>query len=490
MSTSTDSIILPGTSNNDVLLGGSGGDTVTTGSGTDVVVAYGGDDTIAIDGAGNKTVDGGTGTDSLTISYTGITGLTDFTASKDGDYVVLTDAAGNAIRYKNIEALVIGSTSYAEIYAGRSSSTSSTVSTAEYSNPADFKVGGRDRIGGFHNNVISSAFYSSADGFVQLYPFNAEQGSNFTIPALQTFGWDRSSALLIQGTPYNDTVSDRNESSHTAPLTINTYAGTDIIALTESGGADTVDAGDGDDFVYVSARSPNQFTNDVSLNGGAGVDWLVIRSFSSDSVNYTINTGNTSGFENVLVGFGNDTLTGDSNDNILQGWGGADKLYGLEGNDSLYGYVYINGQGVSNEGSDYLYGGPGDDVLAGGAGADWLDGGKGKDVLSGEGLTDDGTGALTADEYARGGPNGADTFVTRDGDGGPSVDLADVIMDFEDGSDLIGLEGLNHGQLTITQGQDDYVNDVIVRILSTGEYLFVIKNQQLVNITDLDFEGV
>ena len=45
-------------------------------------------DTITIDGAGNKTVDGGTGTDSLAISYTGITGLTDFTASKDGDYVV------------------------------------------------------------------------------------------------------------------------------------------------------------------------------------------------------------------------------------------------------------------------------------------------------------------------------------------------------------------------------------------------------------------
>ena len=53
--------------------------------------------------------------------------------------------------------------------------------------------------------------------------------------------------------------------------------------------------------------------------------------------------------------------------------------------------------------------------LQGGAGADWLDGGKGKDVLSGEGLTDDGTGALTDNEYARGGPNGADTFVTRDG---------------------------------------------------------------------------
>ena len=50
------------------------------------------------------------------------------------------------------------------------------------------------------------------------------------------------------------------------------------------------------------------------------IGW-VIRSFSSDSVNYTINTGNTSGFENVLVGNGNDTLTGDSNDNILQGLG-------------------------------------------------------------------------------------------------------------------------------------------------------------------------
>ena len=46
-----------------------------TRAGDDSVYAGLNNDTITIDGAGNKTVDGGTGTDSLAISYTGITGL-------------------------------------------------------------------------------------------------------------------------------------------------------------------------------------------------------------------------------------------------------------------------------------------------------------------------------------------------------------------------------------------------------------------------------
>ena len=41
-----------------------------------------GDETITVNGTGNKTIDGGSGTDSLTISYGSISSLTDFTITE------------------------------------------------------------------------------------------------------------------------------------------------------------------------------------------------------------------------------------------------------------------------------------------------------------------------------------------------------------------------------------------------------------------------
>ena len=232
----------------------------------------------------------------------------------------------------------------------------------------------------------------------------------------------------------------------------------------------------------------HEFTNDVSLKGGSGVDWLIIRSFSDDSITYEINSGATSGFENVLVGFGDDILIGDAADNTLQGWAGADYLYGAGGDDALYGYVYVNGQGASGEGADYLFGGAGNDVLAGGSGDDYLDGGIGKDILSGEGITDDATGIVSEDEYKRGGPNGSDTFVTRPGDGGATPSEADLITDFEDGSDLIGLDGIAYGELSVETGTGEFSQDLVI---SRGtEYLFVVQNLLKSQLSPADFTTV
>jgi len=66
---------------------------------------------------------------------------------------------------------------------------------------------------------------------------------------------------------------------------------------------------------------------------------------------------------------------------------------------------------------------------------------------------------------------------------------ADVITDFQVGIDTIGLaSGLSFGDLTIGQGEGDYVNDVIVK--RGTEYLLEIQNQQVADITDLDFQDV
>ena len=62
--------------------------------------------------------------------------------------------------------------------------------------------------------------------------------------------------------------------------------------------------------------------------------------------------------ENVVGGFGADTLTGDARANTLSGGAEVDMLSGAAGNDRLYG----------GAGADTLNGGAGNDMLNGGAG--------------------------------------------------------------------------------------------------------------------------
>ena len=83
-------------------------------------------------------------------------------------------------------------------------------------------------------------------------------------------------------------------------------------------------------------------------------------------------------------------IRGDSTSNSLSVAGSMDfwTMWGLDGNDSLYGGTLsdtlFGGDGldflVGNEGNDYLYGGNGNDVLRGGAGGDRLEGGLGFDL--------------------------------------------------------------------------------------------------------------
>ena len=54
---------------------------------------------------------------------------------------------------------------------------------------------------------------------------------------------------------------------------------------------------------------------------------------------------------------------------------------------------------------------------------------------------------------------------------------ADLITDFEDGTDLIGLVGLTFGDLTIDQSSDvvgDGTNDTVISVTVGGEILTVL----------------
>lgn len=148
-------------------------------------------------------------------------------------------------------------------------------------------------------------------------------------------------------------------------------------------------------------------------------------------------------------------IAGDDNANLITGDGGSDFIYGGGGNDIIDGGIggqntIAGGAGddqlIGCDNNDTISGGSGNDTIAGGAlndllfgdsGADELDGGLGDDVLVGGSGGDDMTGGGGADSFAWTSVHEVDS----NGDG--SVDVADVIQDFNaaDG-DTIDISGL------------------------------------------------
>ena len=122
---------------------------------------------------------------------------------------------------------------------------------------------------------------------------------------------------------------------------------------------------------------------------------------------------------------GKNPMQGSNSNGILLALGGDDRVNSRGGDDIVDGG---NGKDAltGGSGNDILIGGTGNDRIFGNAGDDLLDGGKGLDVLNG--------GA------------GSDTFVLARGNG------TDIIQDFRDGQDFIGLKAdLSVGDLQFVQ---------------------------------------
>lgn len=146
---------------------------------------------------------------------------------------------------------------------------------------------------------------------------------------------------------------------------------------------------------------------------------------------------------------GDDTVWGTNRTDLLFGNRGIDTIWGLGGNDIALGGrdgdVISGGDGndglAGNLGNDAINGELGDDTLFGGQDSDTLSGGLGNDVLSG----DLGNDLLVGGE-------GSDRFEFRE------IDGVDMIADFTDGQDVIGLKaGLTFAQLAIAQVANDTV---------------------------------
>lgn len=156
------------------------------------------------------------------------------------------------------------------------------------------------------------------------------------------------------------------------------------------------------------------------------------------------------GNDYIAGNLGDDTLFGNRGDDTILGGDGDDVIFAGRGNDAIDAgnqddivmADYGNDTILGGEGSDTLCGNDGADQLDGGSGDDYLLGGMGNDTLLGSAGDDQLHGQLGDDTLLGGG--GQDRFVLMENGGN------DVIVDFNDGIDAIGLLDVTIGQLSIS----------------------------------------
>jgi hypothetical protein len=181
-----------------------------------------------------------------------------------------------------------------------------------------------------------------------------------------------------------------------------------------------------------------------------------------------------------------DIVTGSTANNIFYGNGGNDQLFGFNGEDLLLGQEGDDAiiAGSENDvisggkGNDYLLGNAGSDTIFGDEGRDRLFGGKDNDQLVG-GLGNDRLwGDLGSDTLTGG--EGEDAFVLSLSTDELTLNLPDVITDFEPEFDRIELTNfLTFSQLDLIQG----LEGTQIKVQSTGEDLAILLN---INPADLE----
>lgn len=185
--------------------------------------------------------------------------------------------------------------------------------------------------------------------------------------------------------------------------------------ITGGQGDDTLRGGRGND-ILIFSEGHNDY------QGGNGFDTLLLTdakqgvdvNLMARTVEYTYSTwhhgretrhfdeSEVHGIEQVIGSAYDDTMTGDSGDNILIGGQGADFISSFGGNNLLEG----------EEGRDTLQAGVGRDTLRGGAGNDVLSANSGHSTLHGGQGADKLIGVSEGDSEMYGG-TGADVFVFK-----------------------------------------------------------------------------
>ncbi len=427
-------IIIKGTSEDDILVGTDDDNLVLAYEGDDVIVASAGDDVIR-GGLGSDTIDYSTMTTAVVVS------LFEGTADKDADGIIDDDldsvenvvgtdfnddifgsdaanileggAGDDLIRAAAGDDTVYGGAGHDEINGNEGHDTL-------YGGDGNDRVGGNDGNDVIHGDAGDDMVYGHR-GNDTLYGdagndrLEGGQGDDLL------FGGEGDDVLLGQ---------DGSDELH---------GGIGVDQLYGGAGDDIIYGDEGDDFLY------GGIDNDT-LHGGVGVDKL----YGED---------------------GDDTLNGGDDGDLLAGGAGNDVLNGDAGNDMLLGQGdndVLNG----GAGDDQLYGGDGDDILIGGAGQDVLYGGSGNDTFAFDVASLDGQTDRVQD-------------FTYNGGTGDMIDISDVLTGFtlgeSDISDFVVFFARDANTAVLKINVDGQGNDFITIGLFAGSDMTGITAQDLID---------
>ena len=315
--------LLNGTGNPDEIRGLEGDDTILAGDGADEIFAATGDDVIAGQ-AGNDTVHGGAGIDTLDYSQDGGAGAVVVDMSNG----TATDSHGDTDSFDGIEN-VIGT-------AGNDMITGDAGDNLLEDGAGDDTVLGGDGDDTFVASAGTDELVGGA-GIDLLDLSNAttsvivQLGSN-PFPSIVTgagyaFGPDvdflglTGIENILGGSAGDDLSGDAGDNTFFASL-----------------GADTITGGAGSDTYDASATSASQSVNLASgaVSGAFGADVL-------------------SGIENAVLGGGNDTITGSSDDNAVDGGEGVNTFI-VDDDSTNATFAYLGGvlTVTSGQGTDLL----------------------------------------------------------------------------------------------------------------------------------------
>ena len=347
------------------------GDTLT---GIERVIGSAGDDTLT-GSAGNDTLIGGAGADALTGN--GGVDTADYSGSGAGVTVDLTagtglggDAQGDTLN--GIENIT--GTAFIDTLTGDAGA--NTILGLDGNDTIRGGAGADNLDGGASTDMVD--YFTSGSGVTVNLADNTASGGDAAGDTIINFEWIRGSEFVdnLTGSAGGNMISGEGGDD-----TINGGAGND--ALFGEAGSDTIDGGDGDDRLVGGAGAD-------SLTGGAGHDTVyyddALAGVTLNLGNIAVNTGDAagdtySGIEAFAGSNFNDVMIGDSEANLLSGWGGDDQLSG-------------------GAGKDQLFGGAGTDVITGGAGSDTLRGGGDPDTFVYTAASDSGVGYANADLIA------------------------------------------------------------------------------------------
>lgn len=394
---------ISGTPNNDSLTGAAGNDTIDGLAGNDTINGLDGDDSL-IGGDGDDTLNGGAGNDTLVAGA----GNGSLSGGDGDDTIFLSGQTGN----QNIS----GGAGYDVLKLDFAAGTRGVWSVT---------TGGPDNLIGQVGFYYSSAIQSQMRDIDETI-----ERADFTDGSIHYL---RASVVGDTITGPADARSVVTDSA--ADNLIRTGALADMVSIRR--GNDTVETGDGDDFIYAFIGG-----QDI-LNGGGGSDSLTIRDNSLSGLSYSFSASG-----NTIMEAAGSVVQFTNFEYVRVEGGGLNDLIDLRGlEDPSLGVVVLSG----GAGNDTLIGSARADNLQGGIGADTMTGGAGNDVFE------------------------IDTFVYASGATDNTVAAPDTITDFSVG-DIIRIFGLTLTSIAAGDGSGLTAGQVAVSVASDATTLYIGTN--------------